>query len=276
MKILALVLGAGGRLGQPLLRALARRDVTSVSVTRGPASPTTEDDSIQIDLTDRKNRARAWPFLRSLASRHEHVVIYNLVLDRRTVRDMRTSIGESTSYAIALGRHLKEIGLGTHHVLASTTAAIGPWLLQTPYGLAKQRQLRAHFAAEQPVSAVLLPPLHNAPDADGPALAWRFQDAAAVLTGQLEPISGSGLLVPMPARSVIQPLPMPWRAVLESHVASCLLSRDSPAAHRRASHARLGLLPNRWRGRLDHHGAPARLVEVMRRRLRTEVQWVSP
>lgn len=276
MKMLALVLGGGGRLGRPLLQALAGRDVTVVSVARSPACPTPGIASIEIDFTDLENRARAWPALSSLASPHEHVVIYNLVLDRRTVRSMRKSVGESTTYAIALSQQVKEIGLGTHHVLAGTTAAVGPWLLQTPYGLAKQRQLRDHFAADQPVSAVLLPALHNAPDVDGPPLVWRFHDAAAVLANQLEPISKSRLLVPMPARRTIEPLSMPWRAVLESHVASCLLSRDSPAAHRRASHARLGLLPNRWRGELDHHGAPARLVEAMRRRLRAEVQWVSP
>jgi NAD(P)-dependent dehydrogenase (short-subunit alcohol dehydrogenase family) len=276
MKTLALVLGAGGRLGQPLLRALARRDVPLVAVTRSPAGPTPGAESVQIDLTDAQDRARAWPVLRSLTSRHEHVAIYNLVLDRRTVRGIRASIGESTSYAISLGRQLKEIGLGMHHVLAGTTAAIGPWLFQTPYGLAKQRQLRAHFAAEQPVSGVLLPALHNAPGADGPPLAWRFQDAAAVLVSQLEPISESRLLAPMPAHSIIPPRSISWRAVLEAHVASCLRARDSPAAHRQASHARLGLLPNRWRDELDHHGAPTRLVEAMSRRLRTEVQWVSP
>lgn len=276
MKILALVLGAGGRLGQPLLRALAREDVTVVAATRSPAAPIPGVDSVRIDLTDLPNRTRAWPVLRSLASHHEHVVIYNLVLDRRTVHCMRTSIHQSTSYAIALGRRLKEGGLGMHHVLAGTTAAMAPWLLQTPYGLAKQRQLRVHFAAEQPVSAVLLPALHHSPDPDGSPLAWRFQHAAAVLAGQLEPVCRSRLLVPQPARSTVEPRSMPWRILLESHLASFLGARDSPAAHRRASHARLSLLPNRWRGELDHHNAPTRLVEATGRRLRIEVHRIPP
>lgn len=56
------------------------------------------------------------------------------------------------------------------------------------------------------------------------------------------------------------------RAV-SSLVVARTTGRDSPAAHRRASHERLALLPVHIRARVDHHGAPDQLLRPFERLL---------
>lgn len=127
-----------------MLPMLTAADVNLVAVGRGDQPMTAPGVHwMQVDVRDEHHRTRASPVLHGLASAHHHVVLLDLVLDRRSVATMQCSIGASSSYLLGLGHDMAAVGHHICYVLASTTATLAPWILQTSYGLAKRRQLSA-------------------------------------------------------------------------------------------------------------------------------------
>ncbi len=276
METAVIVFGASGRLGQALLPRLAKADLAPIAVARAsePGTPAPGVHWLQIDVTDERHCRRALPVLQRLASLYGRVVLVDLVLDRRSVSAMRDSTIDSTRYVCALGRRFSTGGHVVSYVLASTTAILAPWPLQTPYGLAKRRQLARYLCAAQPTAALLLPPLRPEAAQERDTLSWTFERAAGQLVVQAQHPRGSRLVAPA-AVAVGTRSAMRWSELAGLHVASFLSERDSPLAHRRASHARLQLVPVRWRSNVDHHGAPDVLVQRAARRYQTAVQRVS-
>ncbi len=225
METAAIVFGASGRLGRALLPRLAEADLTPIAVARArtPATPVAGVHWTQIDVTDERHCRRALPVLQRLASIYRRVVLVDLVLDRRSVSAMRHSITASTRYVCALGREFATGGHQVSYVLAGTTAALAPWPLQTPYGLAKRRQLASYLCMAQPTAALLLPLLRQ-PEAaqERHALSWTFERAADQLLAQAQHRRTSWLVAPAAVDVVGTRSAMRWRELLSLHVASCV------------------------------------------------------
>lgn len=271
MSTLAIVFGASGRLGRALLPQLAASKLVVLAVSRVPV-PAAGVRWMQVDVTNSQHRARAFPVLQELASIHQAVVLLDLVLDRRSVRAMRRSIEASTSYVIRLGRHLTAEGCSVRYVLASTTAALAPWLLQTPYGLAKRRQLSAYLGEARPTSAVLLPSLSSSPG----SRAWCYERAAHRLVLQTELAAEPSRLVVPTDCGRAETRGSPWLRGAVAQLASLSWRRNDPLAHRLASHARLRLVPAPWRPLIDHHLAPEPLVQRIAHQRGAAVKRVAP
>lgn len=273
MTTLAVVFGAGGRLGRTLLPRLAGPGLTTVSVTRhgGPAQQDGGFHQLRIDLMYPRQRARGRSVLEGLARDHESIALLDLVLDRHSVTTMRRSIAASTTFVLGLGGYLRMQHCQVSYVLASTTAALAPWVFQTPYGIAKKRQLAAYLTDASPTAAVLLPALAFEPSCVSSSAGWSYSHAADVLARHVEaPITSSRLLVPAPRGGSHIRSPNAWAGGL-AQLASLTWRRDSPEAHRQASRTRLRLVPVRWRPKLDHHGAPEGLVQGAARQYRVQI-----
>lgn len=276
MTTLAIVLGAGGRVGQDLLRKLIAQPVMTVAVTRTvkPSRTSSSIQWIQIDLTDPSQRACRRFVLQRLASGHRKVALLDLVLDRQSVRAMRRSIAASTTFVLDLGRYLHRRGHEVRYILASTTAILASRVFQTPYGLAKKRQLAAYLGEATPTAAALLPALALTSDSASDHLIWSYERAAHLLAQHVESSVGhSRLFVPIETSVHVETPSVRQRVIVQ--LASLTWQRDDPLVQRRASHARLLLVPTRWRHQLDHHGAPEVLVARAARRYNVAVERVS-
>lgn len=279
MSTLAIVFGAGGRLGKALLPKLTASGLTPLAVTRAhlPAAPTLGTHRIRLDLIDAHQRARAQPVLHGVASTHHRVILLDLVLDRRSVAAMRRSIAASTSYILGLGRRLAADGHDIRYVLASTTAVLAPRLFQTPYGLAKQRRLATYLGAAQPTVAVLLPSLSAQPSIVADRRSdWCYGRAAGVLARQAElTVNSSRLLLPAAEYESMEPGASGLGRGAIAQLARLTWRRDDPLTHRQASHTRLLLVPGRWRPLVDHHCAPDRLARRAAHRHRVAVERIT-
>jgi hypothetical protein len=289
---LVIVFGAGGRLGRALLPLLADGPWVVVAIAREekPPNPAPNVRWIQIDVTEIESWEPSLHVFCSMAEIHDRVIIVDLLLDRATVRSMRWSLAAGTAYITRLRSRMTDVNRPCSLVLASTTAVLAPWFYQTPYGLAKQRQLARYASTGFVGRALLLPPLVDAESDDAVILArlvWTFTEAAARLlravfaTRTTEP-TGLCVVTPGVDRSSCQPVgtsPVRLRTiaqVLELHLGCWAIRRDSPHAHRLASHGRLELTPTWLRRRVDHHIVPASLVGRLARRLDTEVEQQQP
>jgi hypothetical protein len=147
---------------------------------------------------------------------------------------------------------------------ASTTAVLAPGLYQTPYGLAKKRQIVTYARAGLAGGALLLPVLGEEMNDEVPQVS-SFDEAAQRLAATAT-TWGNGFTIHVPELALAMayargPAQRPLtRTVLLAHVRSLLLNRDSMWAHRDAARGRLRLSPQRLRQRLDHHQAPAELL----------------
>jgi len=239
-----------------------------VAVTRdeGAAQQDRSARQLRVDLTDPRQRACGRSVLEDLARDHETIALLDLVLDRHSVPAMRRSIAASTTFVLGLGQHLRMQHRQVSYILASTTAALAPWAFQTPYGLAKKRQLAAYLTDASPTAAALLPALTEPSSVT--SRIWSYSHAAEVLAHAAEvlaryaetPAVRSVLLVPAARAGFQIEWPNGWTGGV-AQLASLTWRRNSPEAHRQASRARLLLVPARWRSKLDHHRAPEGLVQ---------------
>lgn len=278
MTKLVVVFGAHGRLGQALLRELPTVDLTTLAVTREPKVTIARSAVhwVQIDVTEPYRWQRGVRTMCEVASTHLEIILFDLILDRRSVSTMRRSIASSTKYVLALGGQLASGDRCVRYVLASSTAALAPLPFQTPYGLAKRRQLTTYLAEAAPVAAALLPSLVPRPSpADSAGSSWCFRRAASLLAEQASvPAGRSVLLVPNEHEDVDAQTTSSWWGGGMAHLACLSWRRDDPLAHRQASHARLRLVPLRWRFLVDHHGAPESLVRKVAGRHHVAVERV--
>ncbi|MDX3454510.1 hypothetical protein PV396_21605 [Streptomyces sp. ME02-8801-2C] len=203
-------------------------------------------------------------------------MIADLLLDRISVTSMRTSIIAATRFVLRTQEVLATEGRSVRVLAASTTAALAPRGLQTPYGLAKREQA-LHYSRLGRIDLVLLPQMVGVersakPPAGGSVTiggSCSYDAAAAVLHAVGHQPAQRSLWV---VRSSDPYEPSPGGLTgLPSAVSALIISRttgrDSLTAHRRASRERLALLPTQIRARVDHHRAPDQLLRPFERRL---------
>jgi hypothetical protein len=274
---LVIVFGAGGRVGQALLPILAPGpwDVVGVARKEKPAVRPPNVHWIQVDVTDTQHWERSLRVFCGMADIYRQVIVVDLLLDRSTVSAMRRSLAAATAYVTRLRSRLEAVERPCSLVLASTTAVLAPWPYQTPYGRAKRSQLIAYRAAGYVGGAVLFPSLV---DNHGYAKAAQLIERTVGLTRRGTPTRLE--LVATHDKNRIDPVAnchasTPLRRVANVaavHLQSWLTQRDSPHAHRLASHARLALTPQRLRYRVDHHVMPANLLHKLARRLDVSIR----
>jgi NAD(P)-dependent dehydrogenase (short-subunit alcohol dehydrogenase family) len=286
---LVIVFGAGGRLGRALLPILAAGPWVVVAVARKekPLDLPLAVHWIQVDVTEVDLWERSLRAFCGMAEIHDRVIIVDLLLDKASVTTMCRSLAAGTAYIVRLRSRLAAVSRPSSLVLASTTAVLAPWLYQTPYGLAKRRQLRRYASAGMAGQALLLPQLVNGesgPQTTPDRFVWTYAYAAALV---LRAVAAERRAEPARLRLIIPRVDRPlcrgavahrslWlRAalqVLELHIAIWTSQRDSPLAHRLASRGRLELTPAWLRRRIDHHLVPAHLVRLLGQQLRAEVE----
>ncbi|MFF0150596.1 NAD-dependent epimerase/dehydratase family protein [Micromonospora sp. NPDC005203] len=269
MKPAVVVLGASGRLGRPLVSLLSAAGIDTIAVTRSPCNRQSSAIGwITGELSDRGDQARVVTAVSERFGGSARVVVVDLVLDRSGVDGMRRSVQAATDTVLRLCDRLRECAAQPHLVAASSTAVLAPGLYQTPYGLAKRRQVVTYARAGLPGTALLLPVLRESAEYAGPRLwpGWSFAQAANQLHAAAEAAPGSAFVLKVPSlsgdslvaadRRKGSPIP----AALITHLRCLLTEPNSMQAHRSAARSRLGLSPTQLRRRVDHHLAPAELV----------------
>lgn len=243
---------------------------------------------MQVDVTNPDEWTRSYRALAGIAGIHRHVVLVDLLLNRTTVTTMRTSLTAASSYVLGLDEWLATSGQSTSLVAASTTATMAPWLYQTPYGLAKRRQLTHYAASGIRGTAFLLPSLNetaNASEKAGPR--WSYSETARKLAAAITWQTTTYARVNEPFRLVVPDQPTRQVAIntreslfrtakglLATHLYLMLGHWDSPHQHRKASHHRLAVTPPSLREHVDHHTAPPRLLRRLKRSLGGSVEIV--
>lgn len=269
------VLGGTGRLGRHLLPKLRAQGHQVIGVSRRPDGAPPQSGWVHADLTAVSQWPQAERTLLGLLAGREEAVLVDLLLDRTSVTSMRRSISAATTFAVRTSEALTAEGISVRVLAASTTAALAPFGLQTPYGKAK-RQQALHYKRLDRIDLVLLPQLLDRTvgglrdrDRTDIGAACTYEAAAtALLTIGYHPARRSLWVVRGGA-----PRPYSQRGftglprALGALVVSRTIGRNSPAAHRRASHELLALLPPHVRARVDHHGAPELLLRAFERRL---------
>jgi hypothetical protein len=283
---LVIVFGAGGRLGQAMLPILAAESWVVVGVAREKKPPNLPPTMhwIQIDVTEVDLWEQSLRVFCGMASIYKQVIVIDLLLDKATVTTMRRSLTAGSAYISELRSRLATADRPSSLVLASTTAVLSPWLYQTPYGLAKRRQLAQYSSTGMAGRAILLPSLvhvYNEASTAPARLVLTYNAAAvrmvrAATSARTAPPTtlclvaqgvdcGFGAPVDVPrVRAAVR--------VAKLHLASWTTQRDSPQAHRLASNGRLLLTPQPLRQRVDHHVLPSSLLHQVARRLGVEVE----
>ncbi|GIJ80365.1 hypothetical protein SAMN05443287_10538 [Micromonospora phaseoli] len=269
MKPAVVVLGASGRLGRRLMPLLSAAGVDTIAVTRSPCTrQSSAVEWITGELSDRGDQTRVVTAVSERCGGPKRVVVVDLLLDRSGVDGMRRSVQAATDTVLRLRDRLRECSAQPHLIAASTTAVLAPGLYQTPYGLAKRRQVITYARAGIPGIALLLPVLRQAADDTAPRRwpRWSFDHAANKLYSAVEVAPHSAFIVKVPNLGGDAPVAAdgqiapPIPAVLRAHLQCLLTDRNSLRAHRSAARSRLGLSPPQLRRRVDHHLAPAELV----------------
>ena len=264
------VLGGSGRLGRRLVSLLSDAGVDTIAVARSPGTcQSSVVEWVIGELDDCGDQTRVVAAVSERCVGPRRVVVVDLVLDRSGVDGMRRSVHGATDTALRLCDRLRECAAQPHLVAASTTAVLAPGFYQTPYGLAKRRQLLTYARTGLPGMALLLPILRQAADdtAPQPWPWWSFDDAARKVHGAAEAAPGPAFVVKVPSLSGDNLVATddgrrdpPIPAALTAHLRCLLTDPNSMQAHRIAARFRLGLSPTRLRRRVDHHFAPAELV----------------
>ena len=265
-----MILGASGRLGRRLLPAFAAAGFDTIGVARASriAHPPIAGQWITADLRVPVDRVRTAGTIGAHGVGHRQLCIVDVVLDRCGVEAMKDSVHGATDMVLRLRDQLSGNATRTILIAASTTAVLAPRVFQTPYGLAKRRQVITYTRAGVAGVAWLLPLLGEPgiPQTVGSQYpAWSFDEAATRLAAiPAAAWSGDAFAVRIPA----VPVPITSEragavrpAALAAHVNSLWADRDSMQAHRDAARARLPLSPRSFRSQVDHHLAPARLVD---------------
>lgn len=272
-----IVLGGTGRLGKHLLAKLRAQEHRVISISRQPGTTgERRTDWIQADLTATSQWPQTQKRILHLLAGEEEIVFADLLLDRASVTSMRRSICAATAFTIRTRHALVADGFTVRVLVASTTAALAPFALQTPYGRAKREQA-SHYSRLGYIDLVLLPQLVDAAEPDRPESntsaaggnSCTYEAAATSLTAISQHPAPRSLWVVRGS----DPIPYVQRGLaglptaLAALALSRTVSRNSPAAHRRASREGLALLPSHIRAQVDHHGAPERLVRAFARHL---------
>lgn len=173
---LVIVFGAGGRLGTRLLPFLTVEPITVLGIVRQDKSARWPRRMhwMNIDITNSQKWPRSLSALASIADLHERVVCVDLLLHRATVAAMRNSIAAVTAYILLLRDRLADADRPCSLVTANTTAALAPWLYQTPHGLVKHRQLARYAASGITGTAFLLPALVDTAARNDLTWTWRL------------------------------------------------------------------------------------------------------
>lgn len=268
---LVVVLGASGRLGGELLPHLIdETDQSAVVVGVSRSKPNTLPRGIRwqlFDLADGHYVDLATRALSGMSTVCADVVVVDAVLDKSSVWAMRRSIAATAPFVELLASRAAVHGRPVSVVLASTTAVLAPWLYQTPYGLAKRRQLAQYGRASLSGSAFLLPSLVREDPAVGQ---WTFATAAKLIAEAVVADSPEKLSLVVPPRK--QADHTDWRPGAALRSAPALLverawrNADCPHTHRASSHALLSATPPWFRNRVDHHSAPDALVRSFAQR----------
>lgn len=274
------VLGSSGRLGQRLLTELKVSGYRVIGISRTePEGGEVHADWIPLDITATAEWGQTQRQLVSLLDGVEEVILADLVLDRTSVTTMRRSIRCATDFTVQTEQVLVDNGLTVRVVSANTTASLAPVGLRTPYGRVKRDQA-TRYARLGRIDVVMLPQLREI-DADESIVPSRsamsagdhcsYSSAARCLIRISGHPAGRSLWVVRGDNSVPTYVQR-GLAGLPSYVIALVLSRtvgrDSPAAHRMASREGLGVIPVWIRRRVDHHGAPERLVREFAGRLK--------
>lgn len=279
---LVIVLGASGRVGQALLPRLSGASGDVVAVSRQNRSAAAAALWMHVDVTQADRWERSLNDLCTMARDRAQVIVVDLVLDKTSVATMRASLASATAYTLRLRVRLAAVNRPSSLVLASTTAVLAPWPYQTPYGLAKRRQLRRYAAEGMTGQVLLLPQLvsgnSEADDPPSAAVTWTFDNAAAQLQQSVSSVANpmsTGLRLVAPAcdqvtgEEVVSARPAiglrTLARVVTLHALMLTIRRDSPLAHRLASRGRLELTPQWLRRRIDHHLVPEYLVRRLYR-----------
>lgn len=286
---LVVVFGASGRVGARLLPLLTVEPVTVMALARRDKPHTVPPDVhwMRLDVTNRSEWPQSLDAISDIASSHRRIVLVDVLLDRATVIRMRTSIMAVTAYILCLHERLNTSNQPCSLIAASTTAVLSPWFYQTPYGLAKRRQLASYAADGLPGAAYLLPALvHNRADmATRVGLTWAYTDAIRYLAAESASHGTARperfrLFAPYasqhePAGRKQGPAVESARAtinLLSSQLALILGPNNSPQAHREASHYRLAATPTWLRRDVDHHAVPPMLIRRLGRSLAVPVE----
>ncbi|WP_189169558.1 hypothetical protein [Pilimelia anulata] len=255
------LLGASGRLGTAALPLYLAAGFEVVAVSRTRPEALQNGLWIAADLADHRDQVRMVTAVDRLTAGHRHVWLVDSALDRSGVDAMRRSIDGVTTTVLRLHSHLAARSRWCGLIAASTTAVLAPGLLQTPYGLAKRRQVITYARSGLSGVALLLPQLAAAPAVAGTCV---FSEAAtALFESSLQPPAGFSLRIPaLRGRAACSNAAAPRgeRSAAIAHLRSLLLRRNSMQAHRAAAHSRLRLTPQRLRSLVDHHLAPPELV----------------
>jgi hypothetical protein len=272
-----IVLGGAGRLGRHLLPKVRAQGHRVIGISRARPSEPAERyaDWVRADLTETARWPQVQEALRTLLDGQEEVVIADLLLDRGSVASMCQSIAAATRFVVRTRQMFAAEGLAVRVLVASTTAALAPRGLRTPYGVAKREQAVTYSRLGR-IDLVLLPQLFAGDQAAGPSGggatsggSCSYEAAAGALHAvSFQPARRSLWVV----RSDVPYQPSPrglagLPSAVSALIASRTTGRDSPTAHRQASRERLALLPTRIRARVDHHGAPEQLLRPFERRL---------
>lgn len=261
--------------------------ILAVSRTVSSADSTSSINWLHLDVTGPGAAARTISELTAMTGPILNIIVVDLVLDRTSVAAMRTSLAASAAYSIELA-HQVRANEGTSAVVsASTTSVLAPAIYQTPYGRAKRAQLATYARLPGARVAYLLPQLAADGDPSRTGVTWTYRRAAHELANGIERLAVDTsdrrpprIQLVSPRAETQQTPPMTasrghqLRQLISLHIATLATRRDSPAAHRAASHARLDLTPAPLRRRLDHHVVPSRLVQRIGGSLDADVTWV--
>ncbi len=273
-----IVLGGAGRLGRHLLPKVRAQGCRVIGISRARPSEPAERyaDWVRADLTETAKWPQVQEAILTLLDGQEEAVIADLLLDRGSVTSTRQSIASATRFVVRTRQMLAAEGHAVRVLAASTTAALAPRGLQTPYGVAKREQAIAYSRLGR-IDLVLLPQLvavdqaARPPDGDsvsgGGSCSYEAAAGALHAIG-LQPARRTlwvvrGSVPYQPSSRGLAGLPSAVGAL----IASRTTGRDSPTAHRQASRESLALLPAHIRALVDHHGAPEQLLRAFERRL---------
>lgn len=278
MKPTVVILGASGRLGRRLVPSFAGFDTIGVARTPAHVGQPGPNRWIIGDLTIPEERSRVAATVAGCIAEDGQLCVVDVVLDRRSVKAMQYSLRGVTDAVLELRERLGSRSRGMMLIAGSTTAVLAPSLYQTPYGLAKRRQVVTYAHSGMAGSALLLPMLSEQAGMDTASplrQVWSFDQAALRLAAAASgAVSGGGFAVHVPDLVPAQAVgdraapTLSGGAIVLAHLQSLATNRGSMQAHRDAARGRLRLSPTRLRRRIDHHTAPAELVSRFAARYR--------
>ncbi len=284
---MVVLFGATGRLGSAIQAKLSSNpNFTVMSIAR-----TARPGVTAMDISQTSVRPAQIAALSSWATPFNQVILIDAILDKSSALAMRRSLAQAADFITETSQALRDQGKRVVLMTASTTAVLSPLGYQTPYGIAKRKQLSRYATAEIPGLAFLFPklllsesnseiqkahvndllaPLHYLPH-----LTSTYAEAALLIAesanrthADFRISSPLGLLTPaQPLTFGIRQKAVTLLAVVPLAFAASTFGRNSPQLHRLATYGKLFATPPPLRRRIDHHLAPKARVAKLARRL---------